>query len=152
MACDKVQGCLRRGYRHTLVQGESFRVLENPKRTHSHDVTQERTRVGFPELSAGGKAAAKNKPTFVDMDAPAHMHQRSMVEPFFTLEHVETMKPYIQKTVDQLLDQMVARGCAEPVDFIENFALPVPSYVSRSLNSDYPRSLVESGKRTGALT
>lgn len=64
------------------------------------------------------------------MDAPAHMHQRSMVESFFAADHVETMKPYIQKTIDQLLDQMFARGCKEPVDLIENFALPVPSYVS----------------------
>lgn len=53
--------------------------------TKYHDVCQvatderlskERTRPGFPELSGGGKAAAKNKATFVDMDAPAHMHQR----------------------------------------------------------------------------
>lgn len=65
------------------------------------------------------------------MDPPAHMRQRSMVEPLFVAEHVETMKPYIQRTVDQLLDQMVARGCEEPVDLIENFALPVPSYVSK---------------------
>lgn len=35
-----------------------------------------RTRPGFPELSAGGKEAAKAKPTFVDMDAPDHMRQR----------------------------------------------------------------------------
>lgn len=38
--------------------------------------SQERTRPGFPEMSAGGKAAAQNRPTFVDMDPPAHMHQR----------------------------------------------------------------------------
>jgi len=37
---------------------------------------QQRSRPGFPELSAGGKEAAKNKPTFVDMDSPQHMHQR----------------------------------------------------------------------------
>ena len=37
---------------------------------------QERTRPGFPELSAGGKQAAKNRPTFVDMDRPEHMKQR----------------------------------------------------------------------------
>ncbi|KAF6806528.1 cytochrome p450 55a3 [Colletotrichum plurivorum] len=92
-------------------------------------LSEERTRPGFPELSAGGKAAAKNKPTFVDMDPPAHMRQRSMVEPLFVGEHVETMKPYIQRTVGQLLDQMVAKGCEEPVDLIENFALPVPSYI-----------------------
>lgn len=33
-------------------------------------------RSGFPELSPGGKLAAKNRPTFVDMDPPDHMHQR----------------------------------------------------------------------------
>ncbi|KAI8308666.1 Cytochrome P450 55A3 [Colletotrichum sp. SAR11_59] len=88
-------------------------------------LSKERTRPGFPELSAGGKAAAKNKPTFVDMDPPPHMRQRSMVEPLFVAGHVETMKPYIQRTVDQLLDQMVAKGCEEPVDLIENFALPI---------------------------
>lgn len=71
------------------------------------------------------------------MDSPAHMHQRSMVEPFFVADHVEAMKPYIQKTIDQLLDQMVAKGCKEPIDLIENFALPVPSYVSGSFNSDH---------------
>lgn len=71
------------------------------------------------------------------MDPPDHMHQRSMVEPLFVADHVETMKPYIQKTVDQLLDQMVARGCQEPIDLIENFALPVPSYVSESINFGY---------------
>lgn len=92
-------------------------------------LSKERTRPGFPELSAGGKAAANNKPTFVDMDPPDHMHQRSMVEPLFVADHIETMKPYIQKTVDQLLDQMVAKGCKEPIDLIENFALPVPSYI-----------------------
>ncbi|KAK2777215.1 cytochrome p450 55a3 [Colletotrichum kahawae] len=92
-------------------------------------LSKERTKPGFPELSAGGKAAAKNKPTFVDMDPPAHMRQRSMVESLFVAEHVETLKPYLQRTVDRLLDQMVAKGCKEPVDLIENFALPVPSYI-----------------------
>ncbi|KAM5342172.1 hypothetical protein ACJ41O_015203 [Fusarium nematophilum] len=95
-------------------------------------LSKERNRTGFPELSAGGKAAAKNKPTFVDMDAPAHMHQRhaaGMVEGFFTQEHVEGLKPYIQETVDSLLSDMVAKGCEEPVDLVENFALPVPSYI-----------------------
>ncbi|KAH6887490.1 cytochrome P450 55A3 [Thelonectria olida] len=92
-------------------------------------LSKQRTRSGFPELSAGGKAAAKNKPTFVDMDAPAHMHQRDMVEPLFVKEKVEALKPYIQKTADDLLDAMIAGGCDEPVDLIDKFALPVPSYI-----------------------
>jgi nitric oxide reductase len=39
-------------------------------------LSKERQRAGFPELGAGGKEAAKNKPTFVDMDPPQHMQQR----------------------------------------------------------------------------
>lgn len=55
---------------------------------------------------------------------------RSMVEPFFLKEHVQTMRPYIQKTVDELLEAMVAKGCETPVDLVDKLALPVPSYVS----------------------
>ncbi|KAK3320329.1 cytochrome P450 [Cercophora scortea] len=89
-----------------------------------------RTRPGFPELSAGGKMAAKSRPTFVDMDPPEHTRQRGMVEGMFTPEHVKTLGPYIQKTVNDLLDSLRAKGCADgPVDLIQHFALPVPSYI-----------------------
>ncbi|PHH61805.1 hypothetical protein CDD81_7969 [Ophiocordyceps australis] len=89
-----------------------------------------RTRPGFPELSAGGKAAAKAKPTFVDMDPPDHMNQRNMVEPFFSSQYVEKLRPFIESTVDNLLDDMKQRGCREgPVDIVKAFALPVPSYI-----------------------
>lgn len=93
-----------------------------------------RTRPGFPELGAGGKQAAKSKPTFVDMDAPDHMNQRSMVESYFTPDHVRKMQPYIQKTVDDLLDALKAKGCADgPVDLVKEFSLPVPSYIIYTL-------------------
>lgn len=39
-------------------------------------LSKQRNRPGFPELDAGGKEAAKRKPTFVDMDKPDHMKQR----------------------------------------------------------------------------
>jgi fungal nitric oxide reductase len=52
-----------------------------------------------------------------------------MVESFFTKQHIQEMAPLIQQTVDDLLDVMISKGCPEPVDLIENFALPVPSYV-----------------------
>jgi cytochrome P450 len=58
-----------------------------------------------------------------------------MVEPLFVKEHVQTMRPYIQKTVDDLLDAMVAKGCETPVDLVDKFALPVPSYVSNASSS-----------------
>jgi nitric oxide reductase len=54
-----------------------------------------------------------------------------MVEPIFTTEAVNNLQPYIQKTVDNLLDELKSKGCADgPVDLVQEFALPVPSYVS----------------------
>ncbi len=53
-----------------------------------------------------------------------------MVEPLFVAEHIRALQPYIQKTVDDLLDELIAKGCADgPVDLVEKFALPVPSYI-----------------------
>ncbi|KAF9456608.1 cytochrome P450 55A2 [Collybia nuda] len=92
-----------------------------------------RTRPGFPEMNAGGKAAAKNRPTFVDMDPPDHGRQRGMVAPTFTPEIAEEMRPLIQKTVDEMLDIMVQKGCKEPVDLVPNFSLPVPSRMIYSI-------------------
>lgn len=57
-----------------------------------------------------------------------------MVEPFFTEDHVESLRPYIKETVQGLLNDMVANGCDESVDLVEKFALPVPSYVRESLS------------------
>ncbi|KAK5009515.1 hypothetical protein LTR28_000640 [Elasticomyces elasticus] len=85
--------------------------------------------VKHSDLDAGGKAAAKNKATFVDMDPPQHMQQRSMVEPFFTPDHIDTMRPHIQKTVDSLLDAMLKEGGKKSIDLVEKFSLPVPSYI-----------------------
>lgn len=52
------------------------------------------------------------------------------MEPLFVKEHIQNLRPYIQKTVDDLLGAMIAGGCDDPVDLVEKFALPVPSYVS----------------------
>jgi fungal nitric oxide reductase len=92
-------------------------------------LSKQRQRPGFPEMSAGGKEAAKNKPTFVDMDPPNHDRQRGMVESVFTKENVDNMRPHIQKTVDDLLDAIIKTGRKEPIDLVAKFALPVPSYI-----------------------
>ncbi|KAL2071249.1 hypothetical protein VTL71DRAFT_12484 [Oculimacula yallundae] len=96
-------------------------------------LSKQRNRPGFPELSAGGREAGKGKPTFVDMDPPQHMQQRSMVESIFTKQHIDDMRPKIQETVNTLLDKMIAEGGSEPFDFVEKFALPVPSYTIYSI-------------------
>jgi len=54
-----------------------------------------------------------------------------MVAAFFTPEKVESMRPYIQATVNEILDTMRLKGCAgHSVDLVANFCLPVPSHVS----------------------
>lgn len=53
-----------------------------------------------------------------------------MVEPFFSTTHVAKMEPYIKKTVADLLDKLSATGSADgPLDLVQEFALPVPSYI-----------------------
>ena len=51
-----------------------------------------------------------------------------MVEPLFTYEHIRSIRPQIQATVNSLLDAMLPLAGSGPVDFVEKFALPVPSY------------------------
>jgi len=55
-----------------------------------------------------------------------------MVEPLFTKEHIDGLRPHIQQTVNSLLDAMIREGGEKPVDIVEKFALPVASYVSCS--------------------
>lgn len=52
-----------------------------------------------------------------------------MVEPIFAKEHILSMRPQIQKTVDSLLDTIIKEGSSQPVDLGEKLAIPVPSYV-----------------------
>jgi nitric oxide reductase len=79
----------------------------------SDKLSKVRTRTGFPELSARGKQAAEAKSTFVDMDPPDHMRQRGLVESLFTPEPVKELQPYIQKTVDDLLENLKQKGNAK---------------------------------------
>jgi fungal nitric oxide reductase len=53
-----------------------------------------------------------------------------MIESFFTQEYVDSMRPHIQETVDHLLDTVVKFGSEKPIDLVEKFSLPLPSYVS----------------------
>lgn len=88
-----------------------------------------RTHPGFPETGPGGKAAARaTKPTFVDMDPPEHTRHRAMVEPDFSMENIESMRPEIQKIVNQIIDEMINTH-AQPVDLVASFAMPVPTQV-----------------------
>jgi len=64
-----------------------------------------------------------------------------MVEPLFTSEAVAKLRTHIQKTVDNLLDKMIKEGSSQPVDLVEKFALPLPSYVSPPLTKNWQLKL-----------
>lgn len=55
-----------------------------------------------------------------------------MLEPSFTPEAVDKMRPMIQKTVDAVLDRMIKGGCENPVDLVEELATPVPTQVGHA--------------------
>jgi cytochrome P450 len=64
---------------------------------------------------------------FPRMDDPEHNRLRRMMTKDFTVRRAEETRPYIQETVDQLLDTMIAEG--PPADLVSAFALPLPSLV-----------------------
>ncbi|EXL65568.1 hypothetical protein FOPG_18211 [Fusarium oxysporum f. sp. conglutinans race 2 54008] len=86
------------------------------------------TRPGFPELGAGGKEAAKAKPTFFIFIFIYFRY--GFPRPYASeISYLEKLQPYIQKTVDDLLEDLKQKGCADgPVHLVKIFALPAPSY------------------------
>ncbi|KAL8940052.1 MAG: hypothetical protein Q9216_003026 [Gyalolechia sp. 2 TL-2023] len=94
--------------------------------TETHFRPQDRRTPGFPEIHEGGKKALEQRPTFVNLDEPEHCRQRNMFESFFNPEAVQRLQPMIQETVETTLDAMIKKGCQKPVDFIHNFAEPIP--------------------------
>jgi hypothetical protein len=65
--------------------------------------------------------------TFLRLDRPVHTEHRRMWAPYFSPSRMESLRPGVQRIVDQTLDAMLAKPA--PLDFIANFALPVPSSV-----------------------
>ncbi len=71
--------------------------------------------------------AARLPGFFIDMDPPEHTRFRRLLIPEFTVRKIKTMRPGIQRTVDALIDDMLAKG--ERADLVEAFGLPLPSLV-----------------------
>jgi cytochrome P450 len=92
---------------------------------------------GYPTLSETISASRKADPTFLRMDPPKHTDHRRMWTPFFALVRIQDMRPGIEKIVDDALDALLVME--QPADFVENFALVVPSNVIGQL-LDVPES------------
>jgi cytochrome P450 monooxygenase len=99
----------------------SRKISSNP----SHD--------GFPNVGAAmGVPKQEEIPGwFVGLDPPDHDRFRRALIPEFSVRRVRAMRPAIQRTVDELIDAMLAAG--NTADLVADFALPVPSLVISSL-------------------
>jgi cytochrome P450 len=64
-------------------------------------------------------------------DPPYHTHLRGLMNHAFTPRRVERLRPYIQRTVDELLDAAQSKGRA--VDVIHDLAYPLPVMVIAEL-------------------
>src|SRR5207249_11312651 len=63
-------------------------------------------------------------------DPPDHDRLRGLLHSSFTPRQLESSRDRIQRTVDALLDRVVARGA---MDFIREIAFPLPAIVIAGL-------------------
>ncbi|CAM02121.1 cytochrome P450 [Saccharopolyspora erythraea NRRL 2338] len=76
----------------------------------------------YPRQAPGGGTLS-----FIGMDDPEHARLRRMVGSAFAVKNVERMRPWVQRIVDEAVDELLAGP--RPADLVEEFALPVPSLV-----------------------
>ncbi|MFJ9694836.1 cytochrome P450 [Kitasatospora sp. NPDC101183] len=60
----------------------------------------------------------------ISMDGAEHARLRKLVAGSFTVRRVEKMRPRVQEIVDELLDEMAAKGPS--VDLVQQLCLPMP--------------------------
>jgi cytochrome P450 len=64
---------------------------------------------------------------FIDLDPPAHTRFRRLLIPEFTVRRIKELRPGIQELVDQLIDDLLAKGSEG--ELVEAFGLALPSLV-----------------------
>jgi cytochrome P450 len=90
-------------------------------------VSSDSRRPGYPYQNRSLRARRQQTPSLITMDDPEHRRLRQMVTSPFTIRKMETLRPAVQRIVDDLIDAMLAGP--KPVDLVAGFALPVPSLV-----------------------
>src|ERR1700687_1340879 len=88
-------------------------------------VSADSTLPGYPSKSPGSRAqrTSEEGQIMIAMDDPEHARFRRMITAPFAIKQAETMRPTIQRIVDELIDAMLAGP--KPVDLVETFALPM---------------------------
>jgi cytochrome P450 monooxygenase len=108
-------------------QADVRAVLTSPRISSNPD------RQGFPNLgeTLGVPRSDQVPGWFVGYDPPDHGRVRKVLIPEFSARRIRALRPAIQRTVDECIDAMLARGDA--ADLVAEFALPVPSLVISAL-------------------
>ncbi|NUR86756.1 MAG: cytochrome P450 [Nonomuraea sp.] len=85
---------------------------------------------GHPHsVIAPGQAEPPEVPAghFIDLDPPEHTRFRKLLIPEFTVRRIKELRPSIQRLVDELIDDLVAKGAE--AELVEAFGLALPSLV-----------------------
>jgi cytochrome P450 len=82
---------------------------------------------GYPEKTEAYGATVGQDRNLRTMDEPEHGEQKRMLIRDFTIKRVEEMRGMIQALVDNLIDEMLAKG--SPADIVSDFAIPIPTMV-----------------------
>jgi cytochrome P450 len=104
--------------------------------TSSYRVCQEVLRdrrfgAGDPDGGTTLPRPEDKPPSFLELNPPDHTRLRRLATPAFSPRAVASYGPRIEKRVTELLDQALATG--GPVDFVSQFAAPLPIAVITDL-------------------
>ncbi|WP_410570178.1 cytochrome P450 [Amycolatopsis sp. cmx-4-61] len=88
-------------------------------------------RPGYPARGPAGRGRRTGRGSFISMDGPEHLRLRRMLIGEFTVRRVEALRPSIERTAAELLDELTAGP--QPADLVERYALPLPSIVISDL-------------------
>ncbi len=91
----------------------------------------DRRNPSFPVVVPRTEDQASVETPLIGVDDPRHARQRRMLISRFSLKNVAALRPLIQRTVDDLVDAMLAAGPG--AELVSAYALPVPSMVICSL-------------------
>lgn len=96
-------------------------LLVNPS------LSSDTLRPNFPQASATASSFRSGQRVFARMDPPQHDEHRLMLTADFTVKHVRGLRPYLDQLIDDIFDDMEAKGGVQ--DLVEVFAQVLPANV-----------------------